>query len=153
MADRCLICHRNSNQHACLVCNLRMHIDCFIDYVANTNDMAKCPQCNNATLCLKTHYVTRKASATIQDLDKSWGLVNRYCIDSTFVMSQESVFDLANFFKFIQEHKYDIVYVPYLLQLTKRLYGVVIGNQAMQYYEGYSSILDIYADTFPRVSF
>ena len=152
MADLCLICHKKSHQHACMVCNGRMHIDCFIAYIANTNDMAKCPQCNNATLCLKTHYMTRKSHVTIQNLNESWNHVHRHCIDNTLVITQESVSDLINFFKFIQKHKYGVVYVPYLLQLTKRIYHEVLCNHLMQYHEEYPLFSDIYYDTFKKTS-
>ena len=135
----------------CPVCEVRMHTDCFIQFIGGT-DRTRCPQCGFDNIYpMQMRHTNRKRAEFISKSKSYFEQVDKYISDNGHVTATEnSVNLLLCMFKFYKDNKYMASsFSSLLLQIKKKLIEI-IENTHMMKFAGHGEFMGLYVEIFSK---
>ena len=132
MSDKCAICCLKSNQSLCAFCNVKMHTECYIQFVAKGNCI-RCPQCTKQRICVIEYtYTWKQVHSRI--LQRYIYIHHAYNV----CRSRWNIFwyFLLRFLAicFFEKNVLDILYIPsFIFHVKQKLLDAITNEHLMKY--------------------
>ena len=148
-ADNCVICCKQSYQSVCAICNVKMHTECYIMYIAKSNDV--CPQCKSFSIHPSRYQYSRHRADVITKIRNFLDDLDTYrAPNGHLYMHQKSISALSSMFKYIRENKDELASVKgFMLQVKIKLIDLIEN----EYINTQAYFCSIYTDIFKETPY